>query len=431
MHKSPKKQTLGLLKQAKEILIVGPARWDADTAAGILTLHSILKKSGKSSIAVAPDLIPHQLRFLPNADAISQTLGTGDDFVISIPTKSITIKNVHATEHDGLVDLVLKTDGTINPSDLQFRSHIERFDVIVVVGADALEDCAQIFNEHPKLFSETPIINISVSPTNEFFGRVNFVDSSASAVCELITDLVLDEPEFENHLNADIATTLLSGILAATESFLASNTSARSLELAAELQKRNADQSEIIEHLFKQKSFANLRILGRLLGNLQLDQAHQMAWTHITASDFELTETAFEDIDGWTGQLLRHINGTDIIVSFIEKEEDTLIQVRTGNELAIDSLAETFHGVVEKVAYGFDVLVSGKSVPEIQSHALQIVADWQESRLRMEKTAIKKTTIKELLLQQQESKPQSVLEKKDPVVQQIKNIPFEIPIKEE
>lgn len=433
MHKSPKKQTLGLLKQANEILIVGPRKWDADTAAGILTLHSLLKKNGKNSIAVAPDLLPHQLRFLPNADAIAQTLGAGDDFVISIPTKSVKIKNVQATEHDGLVELVLKTDGTINPSELQFRSHIERFDTIVVIGADALEDCNPLFNDHPKLFAETPIINISVSPTNEFFGRVNFVDSSASAVCELIADLVLEEPELEKHLNADLATTLLSGILAATESFLAPNTSARAMELAAELQARNANQSEVIEHLFKQKSFANLRVLGRLLGNLQLDQAHQMAWTHLSGSDFELTETTFEDVDGWTGQLLRHINGTDIIIAFIEKDEDALIQVRTGNELAIDSLAKEFEGMVEKTAYGFDVLIADQSVPEIQSHALRVVADWQEARLRMEKTAIKKTTMEELLLEQQQNNTTQppVVIAHDPIIQEIKNIPFEIPIKEE
>ncbi len=427
MQKSPQKQTLGLLKQANEVLIVGPRHWDADSAAGVLALHTVLKKCGKTSIAVAPDQVPHQLRFLPDSDAVSQTLGTGNDFVISISTKSAKIKNVHATEHDGLVDLVLQTDGTIDPSAINFRHYTERFDVIVMIGADSLEDCGKLFTDHSKLFADTPIINISVSPSNEFFGRVNLVDASASAVCELLTDIITTDPEFKKHLDTELSTTLLSGILAATESFLAPNTSARAFEFAAELQSRGANQSDIIEYLFKQKSFANLRVLGRLLGNLQLDQAHRMAWTNLTASDLELTETTFEDLDGWTGQLLRHVNGTDIVVAFVEKEEDALIQIRTGNELHLDALANMFEGSVTKVLHGFDLLIAGKSVPEIQSHALRIVADWQERRLRMEKTDIHKMTLDELSISQKQE-PEKELKKSSPEPHVPENIPFEIPI---
>ncbi len=429
MHKPPQKQVLGLLKQAKEILIIGPNHWDSDVAAGVLALNTVLKKSGKTSIAVAPETVPRQLHFLPNSDAVSQTLGTGNDFVISIPTKSTKIKNVHATEHDGVVDLVLQTDGTIDPSELSFRHHLERFDVIVVVGADALEDCEKLFTDHPKLFSETPIINISVSPANEFFGRVNFVDSSASAVCELITDFITSDPDFEKHLDADLSTTLLSGILAATDSFLASNTSARSLELAAELQSRGANQSDVIESLFKQKSFANLRVLGRLLGNLQFDSVHHLAWTNLTASDFELTETTFHDLDGWSDQLIRHINGADIVISFVEKEGNALIQVRTANDISLDSLANMFEGKIESVLHGFDLLIEGKSVPEIQSHALRIVADWQERRLHIEKTDIRKVTLEELKFPTEET-TSFPMQKADPIPTAPENIPFEIPIQE-
>jgi len=430
MQKSPQKQVLGLLKQANEILIIGPQRWDSDAAAGVLALHTVLKKSGKTSIAVAPDKIPQQLQFLPNADSVSQTLGTGSDFIISIPTKSVKIKNVHATEHEEVVDLVLQTDGIINPEELTFRRHTERFDVIVVLGADSLEDCGKLSTDHSKLFADTPIVNISVSPANEFFGRVNLVDASASSVCEILTDIIKTEPEFEKHLDANLSTMLLSGVLAATDSFLASNTSARSLELAADLQSRGANQSEVIEYLFKQKSFANLRVLGRLLGNLQLDPKHQMAWTNLTGSDFELTETTFDDLDGWSGQLLRHINGADVVITFIEKEEDALIQIRTGNEIDLLALSDSFEGNIVSVPHGFNVTFPKKSVPEIQSHVLRTVADWQERRLRMEKTDIRKITLDELAIKKEEE-VQPLLKIAEPMPQAPENIPFEIPIQGE
>lgn len=427
MQKSPKTQALGLLKQAKEILIVGPQKWDADTASGVIALHSLLKKCGKTSLAVAPDKMPRQLHFLPGSDSVAQTLGSGNDFVISIVSAASKIKNVHATEHEGVVELVLQTEGMLDPSNIQFKQYTEHFDLVVVMGADALEDCGKIFQEHAQLFTETPVINISVSPVNEFFGRVNYVDASASAVCELVTDMILSEPEYEKQMNPDLATVLLSGILSATESFLSPSTSAHSLELAAQLQSLGADQSEVIEHLFKQKSFANLRTLGRLLGNLQLDQTHQMAWTNITASDFELTDTSSNDLDDWSTQLLRHVNGADVVAVFIEKDDDSLIQIRTGNELNLEPLEKLFEGTIDRVDYGFDLLVRGKSVPEIQSHALRIIADWQERRLRLEKTDIRKITLEELALPKEET-PEPKAVHKEVIPQAPENIPFEIPI---
>lgn len=427
MQKTPKRQALGLLKQSKEILIVGPQRWDADAAAGVLALNTMLKKCEKTTVAVAPDKTPRQLQFLPNSDAISQTLGSGNDFVISISTKSAKIKNLNATEHGDVVDLVLETEGMLDPSDLAFRRHTERFDAIVIIGADAPEDCGKLYSENSQLFAETPIINISVSPANELFGRVNLVDASASSVCELLADLFEADEDWQKHVDKELSTVLLSGLLSATDSFLAPNTSARALELAAVLQKNGANQSDVVEHLFKQKSFANLRVLGRLLGNLQMDSAHRFAWTNLTASDLELTETTFDDLDGWSDQLLRHINDTDLVVAFIEKGDDSLVQFRAKNEFDLSALEKDFSGNIEKTAHGFDLNIEGKSVPEVQSHVLRIVANWQELRLKIEHSDVKKLSLSEIPAQDIPARPD--FKKAVPEAKAPENIPFEIPIR--
>ena len=61
---------------------------------------------------------------------------------------------------------------------------------------------------------------------------------------------------------------------------------------------------------------------------------------------------------------------------------------------------------------------------------MQIIADWQEQRLRMEKTDIRKVTLDELASQQQEE-PQPILTTSEPIPQAPENIPFEIPIQSE
>lgn len=415
MQKSPKTQATGLLNSAETILIVGPHKPTLDTVCGVASMATVLKKSGKKVTAVAPDELPRTLKFLPETEVVGQAIGGADDFVISISTSNAAVKNVQATTHDGTVDLVLKTDGTLSEKDVKFRRHVDNFDAIVVIGAESLDDCGEIFAENAELFATTPILNVAVSPAAEPFGRVNLVDASASSVCELLTEIIESDENWQKHLDKPLATVLLSGVLAATESFLAPSTSATAFEVAARLQSLGADQSDVIEHLFKQKSFANLRVLGRMLNSLQLDRDHQMAWSTLTASDFELTDTDPDDIDHWADHLLRHLNETDVMAILVEREDGTLLQLRSGNEIDLAPLAEKFDALHESAGTGIDIHFGNKTVAEVQMDILRTIANWQEQRLRLPAgTEIKKVDLTAIAMDpDQPSLPKMPAQKKE------------------
>ena len=274
------------------------------------------------------------------------------------------------------------------------------------------------------------MVNISASPSNEFFGRVNLVDTAYSSVCEILFDLVRTSEEWKKSLDKDLATILLTGILAETESFLSSSTTARAFETASRLQELGAAHSDIIEHLFKQKSYADVKVLGRILGNLELDTVHQMAWASVGKSDFELVEANPEDIDDWTDQLLRHANGADTVILLVEHPEKTIIQLRFAEEgmtLKADLLEKTgLTGSTETVKNGLDFEIPKKSIMEIQMKFLRALADTQEERLGLSPgTKIEKAELSPRAQDSVPKKSQASGQSSSPA--EPKNVPFEVP----
>jgi nanoRNase/pAp phosphatase (c-di-AMP/oligoRNAs hydrolase) len=429
MNNTPSTQTKQLIEHAQNILIIGPEKWSADSAAGVIGLFSVLKKLDKNVRAVAPESVPENISFLPNNHVVGHRIGKENDFVITISTRKSQIKNIQSVPREESFDLVISSEnGMISAEDISFKKHVENFDLVITVGADSFEDCGSIFQESPELFSETPSINISANPSNEFFGKVNLVNPAASSVCEVLADFTLNY--FPEAINEQIATIFLTGILSETESFLSSTTTAKSLTLAAQLQEIGASQSEIIEHLFKEKTFANLRVLGRMMNNLQLDPIHHMAWSMMTHPDFELTETEAKDIDGWSDNLLRHTNGADFLIFFVAHPDKTVVQLRsaTGN-LDFSDIGQQFPDT-EIVKNGINVLFEKQSITDIKGNFLRKCAYFQEQNLQLEPgLPIQKTEIMAPLQYKKIDTDPMILKKETGAPLPPENLPFDAPLR--
>ena len=251
------------------------------------------------------------------------------------------------------------------------------------------------------------------------------MDAAASSVCELLAEIIFENNVWKTTLDAETATMILTGIVAETESFLAQSTSARAFELAAKLQELGAAQSDVIENLYKQKTFRNLKVLGRLLNNLALDRKHQMSWTKISDSDFELIDATPDDIDGWIDQLLRHINGADFVAMFVEPREKSVVMIRLNScEIDLSELQKLFPEKFQTVRNGVYFEFGKNSISEIQAPVLRALADLQERRLRIAPgTAIEKA---ELIEKSDDTppRPATINEKKfNPRAPE--NVPFE------
>lgn len=146
----------------------------------------------------------------------------------------------------------------IEEIDYKFEPITEKFDVYI-----ALDSEKSRIGEAEKFFDNAKKrINIDHHISNaKGCGDVNYVVTDASSTSELVYDVIPDKQD----IDVDIAKALYIGIVHDTGVFQYSNTSPKTLKIAAELIAYDFDFSEIIDKTFYEKTYIQNQILGRTL----------------------------------------------------------------------------------------------------------------------------------------------------------------------
>jgi nanoRNase/pAp phosphatase (c-di-AMP/oligoRNAs hydrolase) len=391
MSITPKDQAIALIRRSDKILCLSQAEARADGIAAVLAFQAFGKKLGKEIVAILPQGIAQNLSFLPGHEDIEKDLGEPGDFVISLSTEKSHVERVKYTLEEDSVDiLITPKDGSFSPADVTFRHNVAHFDLIIIFDSPSLETLGPVFNDHTELFATSPTLNISANPATGDYAKINLIDPSKSSSCEILFDCLNADKEYQSQLDANIATSLLTGMIASTGSFLRPNTTASSLEAAATLQNIGAAQSDIIEHLFKQKSFSTLKVWGRIFASLEVDPIHRLAWAHVTQNDLNQLEANSDDVENITAEILRYTEDVDIASLVIEKDKDTVVQLRTKNP-NLDWSDKLKRPNVKAVEHGIDMLYLNASANNVTEMVLNELILWQKERLQIEaKTPVTK-----------------------------------------
>jgi phosphoesterase RecJ-like protein len=116
--------------------------------------------------------------------------------------------------------------------------------------------------------------------TNENYGELNFVNPEAVATCAILAEKLLT---WGLPINRDIARALLTGIVSDSIGFRTSNTTAKSLRIAADLMDRGANITELYNKALLSRSFAATHYWGYALSRLQHED--NLVWTALTLQD--------------------------------------------------------------------------------------------------------------------------------------------------
>ena len=415
MSITPKDQAIALIRRADKILCLSRAEAGPDGIAAVIAFQALGQKLGKEIVAVLPHGVSHNLRFLPGHENIEKDLGEPGDFVISLSTIKSHVERVKYTIEEDSVDiLITPKDGSFRPEDVTFRHNAAHFDLIVILDCPTLEALGPVFNDHTELFANAPTLNISANPATADYAKVNLVDATKSSSCDILFVCIQNDKKYLEQMDADLATSLLTGMIASTGSFLRPNTTASSLEAASLLQNIGAQQSDIIEHLFKQKSFNTLKVWGRIFSTLELDPVHRFAWSQITQADLSQLDASSEDINSITSEILRYAEDIDMAALIIEESEGTTVQLRSKNlNLQWDNVFEGRN--VKMVEHGINLKFEERNASKVTDQILQKLSQWQKDRLQLPAdTTI--TKLKIVASSPQTAKPEThVIEQKTPV----------------
>lgn len=249
MDLTPKQQTSEAVRQAETILIATAQHPSVDQATAVMALALVLRKFGKKVSAVMSDSVPNSLDFLAN-DMIDKSLNGSREFIVKLDlSHGAEPDNVKYTVSDGKLNLhVTPFKGGWTAADVTFAHGVPRFDVAIVLGVPTKARLDRVFSDNAGLFDSMPVVNIDFHRSNESYGAVNLIEPTASSLSEIL--VALAESLQNGLIDEQIATILLTGIMASTDRFTASHTTSKSLTVAAQLMAAGAKQPMIVKALY-------------------------------------------------------------------------------------------------------------------------------------------------------------------------------------
>jgi phosphoesterase RecJ-like protein len=296
-------------ERSRKILLVAHSRPDEDTIGSVFVLKEYLEKTlGKQADAVCLDDFPEYLA----------AIFGGEKF---LKPQEIEI---------GDYDLIVGCDA------------VERSFEKIVTNKNKNQKII-LFDHHPTL--ELKKIKPDIVAT----------DVRYSSVCEIIYDF------FDFHriaLNKKMASYLLAGILYDTGAFQHANTSAKVMEISADLMRKGAPMNKIIEATFKNKRLETLKLWGRAMQRAEINEKTGAILSFITTEDMQELGIKEDEI-GRIAELLNTVVGTKFSLVLIEKGENKIkgsLRSEWYKNVDVSEIAQKLRGGGHRLASGFEIV---------------------------------------------------------------------------
>jgi bifunctional oligoribonuclease and PAP phosphatase NrnA len=244
-----------------------------------------------------------------------------------------------------LKDPIPKAYSVLPGSDLVLVSS----DVGQVYDAAFVMECSDV--ERPGLPSlkDQFIVNIDHHATTRTFGSINWIDSTAAAVGEMIYNLC---KALGIEVTKEIAECIYTALLTDTGSFHFSNTTERTLKIASELVKRGVEPARISQALFYSNSFSKIRLLGLTLSTIQRDITGTIAWVTMSREMMDEAGAAEEDTEGIVNHALS-VGDVRVVAFFKELSPGVYrVSLRSKGKSNVAKVAEVFGGGGHRNAAG-------------------------------------------------------------------------------
>jgi phosphoesterase RecJ-like protein len=227
-------------------------------------------------------------------------------------------------------------------------------------------DCANEsrIGPDPEVLQLSPlVVNIDHHHDNSLFGDVNVIDAKASSTGELLRDLFRG---LEIKLTPAIAEALYIALVTDTGRFQYTNTTPKSLRLAAELVEAGADLHRIFQGVYESVQFAKLKLLARALERAQVYEGGRLVVSYLLRDDFQEVGAAEPYSEGII-DYLRAVEGADMAVLIREPPRSGgplhRVSLRASHdELDVSAIARKSDGGGHRQAAGFS---SEASIEEI------------------------------------------------------------------
>jgi phosphoesterase RecJ-like protein len=214
-----------------------------------------------------------------------------------------------------------------------------------------------------QIASHATIVNIDHHPSNSRFGDINVIEPEASAVGQMVIEML---DHFEYAITPTIAINLYVALLTDTGGFRHENTTPRALEDAARLARLGADPGHIATQVYKMRPETTLKLSALALATMRIELEGRLTWAKVTRRMLREAGAVMAESEGII-DTLNSIAGLELAVLFKEVSSDlTKISVRSRGPVDAAALCATFGG-------GGHIRAAGAEIEKPMDEAVQLV----------------------------------------------------------
>ncbi|HLA12281.1 MAG TPA: bifunctional oligoribonuclease/PAP phosphatase NrnA [Pyrinomonadaceae bacterium] len=236
-------QVVELIESKRRFAITSHIRPDGDSLGSSLGLYWLLRALDKEVEVIMHDPVPHAYRQLPGANDVIVTQA------VTKPYHAVFVIECSDITRPGLVDL-----------------------------------------------EKQLVVNIDHHSTTALFGTINWIDSTASAVGEMIYNLC---KAMGVRVSKEIAECVYTALITDTGSFHYSNTTERTFKVASELVRTGVKPAKTAEAVFASYPWSRIELMGEVLSTARRDPSGRVASLRLSQEMQKRTGASDEDADGF------------------------------------------------------------------------------------------------------------------------------------
>lgn len=242
-------------------------------------------------------------------------------------------KEAEVIVSDGIPSSYLVLPGS---GDIARVSEINgKYDAVFVI------ECSDITRPHIANLESQLVVNIDHHATSEHFGNINWIDSTASAVGEMIYNLC---KAVGGRITREIAECLYMALVTDTGSFHFSNTTDRTLKVASELVKVGVKPAMISEAVYNSYPWSRIELMSQVLSTVRRDESGRVAFMRQTLGMRESSGMTDGDNNGFVNIPLA---AKDVLASIYMREVEPgrfRVSLRSKGDINVARVAGLFGG---------------------------------------------------------------------------------------
>jgi len=285
----------------------------------------------------------------PDADALGSQLGVG--LALEALGKKVTYWSSDTIPDKFFylphVDKIISLEGIIETA----------FDCVVSIDCASFERLGKArhfiknFRKEPKQSPEPFCINIDHHESNTKFGDINYIDTSSPASGQIAYELLMTAGWI---VTKEIATSLYAAISTDTGSFQYSNTTPKTMRVAADLIEKGINVGEINRQIYESFPLRRLLLFKEVFNTVEFIDDGKIGYIQITEKMYADTGAKPEDNENFIDSI-RSVESVIVAALFEEEPEGKIrISLRSKDSkiINVNTIAGKFGGGGHPAAAG-------------------------------------------------------------------------------